>query len=56
VLILLTNNLLMVQAPGFIRGINSKSKIKNPQALEFIRGINPKLRSIVRARAATSKI
>ena len=38
----LTNNFLMVQAPGFIRGINPKSKIENPQAPAFIRGINPK--------------
>jgi len=32
----------MVQAPGFIRGINPKSKIKNPQAPAFIRGVNLK--------------
>jgi hypothetical protein len=32
----------VVQAPGFIRGINPKSKIENPQAPEFIRGVNPK--------------
>jgi hypothetical protein len=38
----LTNNFLMVQAPGFIRGINPKSKIENPHAPAFIRGINPK--------------
>jgi hypothetical protein len=38
----LTKNFLMVQAPGFIRGINPKSKIENPQAPAFIRGINRK--------------
>jgi hypothetical protein len=38
----LTNNFLMVQAPGFIRGINRKSKIENPQAPVFIRGVNLK--------------
>ena len=32
----------MVQAPGFIRGINRKSKIENPQAPPFIRGVNRK--------------
>jgi len=32
----------MVQAPGFIRGINPKSKIENPQAPAFIRGVNRK--------------
>jgi hypothetical protein len=32
----------MVQAPGFIRGINPASKISNPQEREFIRGVNPK--------------
>jgi hypothetical protein len=32
----------MVQAPGFIRGINPFSKIKNPQAPAFIRGVNLK--------------
>jgi hypothetical protein len=32
----------VVQAPGFIRGINPKSKIKNPQAPAFIRGVNLK--------------
>jgi hypothetical protein len=32
----------MVQAPGFIRGINPKSKIENPQAPGFIRGVNLK--------------
>jgi hypothetical protein len=32
----------MVQAPGFIRGINPKSKIENPQAHAFIRGVNLK--------------
>jgi len=32
----------MVQAPGFIRGINPKSKIENPQAPAFIRGVNLK--------------
>jgi hypothetical protein len=32
----------VVQAPGFIRGINRKSKIENPQAPEFIRGVNLK--------------
>ncbi len=39
----------MVQAPGFIRGINPKSKIENPQAPAFIRGVNLKLRSIASA-------
>ena len=38
----LTNNFLMVQAPGFIRGINPKSQIENPQAPAFIRGVNLK--------------
>jgi hypothetical protein len=38
----LTKNFLMVQAPGFIRGINRKSKIENPQAPAFIRGVNLK--------------
>ena len=33
---------LMVQAPGFIRGINPKSQIENPQAPAFIRGVNLK--------------
>jgi len=37
-----TKNFLMVQAPGFIRGINPKSKIENPQAPAFIRGVNLK--------------
>jgi len=37
-----TKNFLMVQAPGFIRGINPKSKIENPQAPGFIRGVNLK--------------
>jgi len=37
-----TKNFLMVQAPGFIRGINPKSKIENPQAHAFIRGVNLK--------------
>jgi len=32
----------VVQAPGFIRGINPKSKIENPQAPGFIRGVNLK--------------
>ena len=32
----------MVQAPGFVRGINPKSKIENPQAPGFIRGVNRK--------------
>ena len=32
----------VVQAPGFIRGINPKSKIENPQAPAFIRGVNRK--------------
>ena len=39
----LTNNFLMVQAPGFIRGINPKSKIENPQAPAFIRGVASKI-------------
>jgi hypothetical protein len=34
--------LKVVQAPGFIRGINPKSKIENPQAPAFIRGVNLK--------------
>jgi hypothetical protein len=37
-----TKNFLMVQAPGFIRGINPKSQIENPQAPGFIRGVNLK--------------
>ena len=32
----------VVQAPGFIRGINPKSQIENPQAPAFIRGVNRK--------------
>jgi hypothetical protein len=28
----MTKNFLMVQAPGFIRGINPKSKIQNPKS------------------------
>jgi hypothetical protein len=32
----------VVEAPGFIRGINPKSKIENPQAPAFIRGVNLK--------------
>jgi hypothetical protein len=32
----------VVQALGFIRGINPKSKIENPQAPAFIRGVNLK--------------
>jgi hypothetical protein len=40
---LLTNNFLMVQVPGFIRGINPKSKIENPQAPAFIRGVASKI-------------
>jgi hypothetical protein len=40
--LILTKNFLMVQAPGFIRGINPKSKIENPQAPAFIRGVNLK--------------
>jgi len=32
----------VVQAPGFIRGINPKSKSENPQAPAFIRGVNLK--------------
>ena len=39
----LTKNFLMVQAPGFIRGINPKSKIENPQAPAFIRGVASKI-------------
>jgi hypothetical protein len=39
---LMTKHFLMVQAPGFIRGINPKSKIENPQAPAFIRGVNLK--------------
>jgi hypothetical protein len=41
-LVFLTKNFLMVQAPGFIRGINPKLKIENPQAPAFIRGVNLK--------------
>ena len=40
--LLVTKNFLMVQAPGFIRGINPFSKIENPQAPAFIRGVNLK--------------
>jgi len=32
----------VVQAPGFIRGINPKSIFENPQAPVFIRGVNRK--------------
>jgi hypothetical protein len=32
----------VVQAPGFIRGINPKSIFENPQAPTFIRGVNLK--------------
>ena len=32
----------VVQAPGFIRGINPFSQIENPQAPAFIRGVNLK--------------
>jgi hypothetical protein len=32
----------VVQAPGFIREINPKLKIENPQAPGFIRGVNLK--------------
>jgi hypothetical protein len=32
----------VVQAPGFIRGINPKSQIENPQAPAFIGGVNLK--------------
>ncbi|HEY9299236.1 MAG TPA: hypothetical protein VIQ31_23330, partial [Phormidium sp.] len=32
----------VVQAPGFIRGINPFSKIENPQSPAFIRGVNLK--------------
>jgi hypothetical protein len=32
----------VVQAPGFIRGINPKSIFENPQAPGFIRGVNLK--------------
>ena len=39
----LTKNFLMVQSPGFIRGINPKSKIENPQAPAFIRGVASKI-------------
>jgi hypothetical protein len=42
IILLVTNNFLMVQAPRFIRGINPKSKIENPQAPAFIRGVNLK--------------
>jgi hypothetical protein len=38
-----TKNFLMVQAPAFIRGINPKSKIENPQAPAFIRGVASKI-------------
>ncbi|MEG4631144.1 hypothetical protein QUB56_16310 [Microcoleus sp. AR_TQ3_B6] len=40
--ITLTKHFLMVQAPGFIRGINPKSQIENPQERAFIRGVNLK--------------
>jgi hypothetical protein len=40
--ITMTKNFLMVQAPGFIRGINPKSIFENPQAPAFIRGVNLK--------------
>jgi hypothetical protein len=48
----------MVQAPGFIRGINPKSQIENPQAPAFIPGVNLKsqienLKSIDPARGAS---
>jgi len=33
----------VVQAPGFIRGINPFSKIENPQAPAFIRGVASKI-------------
>jgi hypothetical protein len=33
----------MVQAPGFIGGINPKSQIENPQAPAFIRGVASKI-------------
>jgi hypothetical protein len=39
---IMTKNFLIVQAPGFIRGINPKSKIENPQAPALIRGVNLK--------------
>jgi len=42
IFIFLTKNFLMVQAPGFIRAINPKSKIENPQAPAFIREVNLK--------------
>jgi hypothetical protein len=38
----MTDNSLMVQESEFIRGINPKSKIQNPQTPGFIRGVNPK--------------
>ncbi|MEG4500350.1 hypothetical protein QUB05_24960, partial [Microcoleus sp. F10-C6] len=39
----MTNNFLMVQASGFIRGINRKHpKSLHPQAPGFIRGVNLK--------------
>jgi hypothetical protein len=39
---LLTENFLMVQAPGFISGINPKSLHRKSSSPEFIRGVNPK--------------
>jgi hypothetical protein len=39
---IMTKNFLMVQAPGFIRGINPKSIFENPQAPALIRGVNLK--------------
>jgi len=36
----------MVQAPGFIRGINPKSQISNPQAPAFIRGVASKISNL----------
>ena len=47
----MTNNFLMLQAPGFIRGINpkllshcsrSRGNLQNPQERGFIRGVNLK--------------
>jgi hypothetical protein len=36
----------VVQAPEFIRGINPKSKIENPQAPAFIRGVASKISNL----------
>jgi hypothetical protein len=45
----------VVQAPGFIRGINPKSKIENPQERVFIRGVNLKSQISNRLTSAITK-